>query len=140
MHLQSTDGEHDYKVWLEEKGKRVFLPENAIPRKALKLLDAEVKNHRRFIEDKWVRLMLDARWLDLRIALPNVTLVAYPHTPNKLVRKIDLRTWLTQEQLASLHPSKITLDREMAALRLWADRTEDQVPYDVRLSTLLWQN
>ena len=140
MHLQSTDGEHDYKVWLEEKGKRVFQPEGAIPRKVLKALTAEVKDHRRFIEDKWVRQMLDLEWLDLHIALPSITLIAYPHTPNKLIRKIDLASWLNQRQLLELRTDSISLDREMAALRLWADRSEEQVPYDVRQSSLLWHD
>jgi hypothetical protein len=138
MHLQSTDRLHDFKVWLEDKGKRVCLPEGAIPRKVMKPLLEEVKKHRRFIEDNWVRLMLDQGWLDLHVALPHVTLVTYPQTPNKFVRTIDLRTWLTKEQLASLRPEIISLNHELAALRLWSDRAEEQGPYDVRLSTLLW--
>jgi len=40
--------------------------------------------------------------------------------------------------LAPLKPSAVELNREMAALRLWADLPEEQQPYDVRLSTLLW--
>jgi hypothetical protein len=83
--------------------------------------------------------MLDQGWLNLHVALPKVTLVAYASTPGKFSREIDLRTWLTSEQLATLRPEIITLDHEMAALRLWADRSEEQVPYDVRLATLLWQ-
>jgi hypothetical protein len=139
MHLQSVDGEHHYKVWLEEKGKRVFQPDDSIPRKVLRSLQAEVTNQRQFVEDKWVRFMVDQGWLDLHVDLPEITLVAYPKLPGKFARKVDLRAWLTPQQLATLRPEIITLNREMAALRLWSDRTEDQVPYDARLSTLLWQ-
>ena len=45
----------------------------------------------------------------------------------------------TAEQLVTLKAEGVALDREMASLRLWADRPEDLVPYDLRLSTILWQ-
>ncbi len=138
MNLQSVDEQHKHKVWLETMGRRVFEPVGKIPAKVLKSLGAAVSADRTWIEDRWVRFMLDHRWLDLHVALPQVTLVAYPNTPNKFTRKIDLLSWLTPEQLQTLRPEAIPLDREMAALRLWADRSEDQVPYDVRLSKLLW--
>jgi len=141
MHLQTVDSEHRnlYKVWLEEAGRRVFIPQGKISRKVLDPLQTEVMNLRRHIEDRWVDLMLDQHWLQLHVALPEVTLLAYPNFPSKIIRKIDLRTWFTPEQLATLSPQIITLNREMASLRLWSDRLEEQEPYDVRLSSLLWQ-
>lgn len=138
MHLQSLGKEYEYRVWLEQSGKRVFQPEGKIPSKVLRSLSAKLTENRRPVEDLWVRFMLDKGWLALHVALPNVTLVAYPNTPNKFTRVIDLASWFAQEQLATLRPEIIRLNREMAALRLWADRTEEQVPYDARLSTLLW--
>src|SRR5262245_41133279 len=42
MHIQSTDGLHDYKVWLETRGQRGFEPEGKIPAKILKALQKEV--------------------------------------------------------------------------------------------------
>jgi len=139
MHLQSVDAQHRYKVWLEDKGKRILQSVGSIPRKVIKAFENAVADRRQFIEDLWVRFMLDQGWLELHVALPQLTLVAYPHVAGKFVRKIDLRDWLTPQQLATLTPDIITLHREMAALRLWADRSEEQVPYDVRLSSLLWQ-
>ncbi len=139
MHVQTLDRPVGYKVWLEEEGKRVFQPVGKIPRRVLNPLQEKMIEQRLFIEGKWVRFMLDQGWLDLHVALPHLTLVAYPHHPGKFARKIDLRTWFTSEQLATLSPEIIALDREMAALRLWSDRSEEQVPYDVRLATLLWQ-
>lgn len=138
MHLQLLGKGYVYKTWLEEKGKRVFVPDGKIPAKILKSLGKEVEVNRRPIEDLWVRFMLDNGWLGLHVALPQVTLVAYPNTPNKFVRKIDVAKWFTREQLATLGQENITLDREMAAIRFWSDRSEEQVPYDVRISSLLW--
>jgi hypothetical protein len=137
MHIQSVDENHDYKVWLEEGGKRTFEPVGKIPAKVLKILRETVNGKREFIEDNWVRLMLDKAWLALHIALPKLTLVAYPSTPNKFSRVIDLTTWFNSKLLATLSPEIIELNREMAALRLWTNRPEEQA-FDARLSPLLW--
>jgi hypothetical protein len=137
MHLQTLDQVPAYKVWLEDKGKRVFEPVDKVPAKVLKSLRDFVAVHRQAVEDKWVGLMLDKDWLALHIALPKLTLVAYPNTPNKFSRVIDLTTWLNPKQLATLTPEIIELNREMVALRLWTNRPEEQA-YDVRLSRLLW--
>lgn len=138
VHLQIVDEPPHHKVWLEARGKRVFEPVGNIPSKLLKPLHAYVQEHRQAIEGMWVRFMLDKRWLTLHVDRPKVTLVAYPNTPNTFRRVIDLTSWFDQEQLATLRRDLITLDREMAALRLWSHRPEEQVPYDARLSTLLW--
>lgn len=138
MHLQSIDRKHKYKVWLEHQGTRVFNPLGDIPAKVAKTLKTAVAEDRQRIEDNWVDLMLDNGWIELHLALPHLTLVAYPNTPSKLTRKINLIDWFSQDQVATLTPETITLDRELAALRLWADRKERRVPYDVRLSSILW--
>jgi len=137
MHLQSVERKYGYKVWLEDRGERVFEPVGKIPPKVLKALHEVVSDKRQFIEDNWVDLMLDKGWLALHIALPKLTLVAYPNTPNKFSRVIDLTTWLNSKLLATLTPDIIELNQEMAALRLWTNRPEEQA-YDARLSRLLW--
>ena len=137
MHLQSLGKGYEYKVWLEERGRRAFLPATKVPAKVLKALAAEVSEHRTPTEDMWVRFMLDNDWLALHKALPKLTLVAYPNMPTKFTRVIDLTTWFTPEQLDTLSPEVIALNREMAALRLWTNRPEEQT-YDARLSRLLW--
>lgn len=137
MHLQSVDEQHNYKVWLKEKGKKCFTPVGKIPAKVLKSRQQCLEEKRQLVADNWVRFMLDNGWLALHIALPKLTLVAYPNMPTKFVREIDLTSWLTPQQLATLTPNIIELNREMAALRLWTNRPEEQA-YDVRLSRLLW--
>jgi hypothetical protein len=137
MHLQSVDEQHDYKVWLEKDGERIFEPAGVIPPKVAKVLREYVGEHRLFVEDRWVRFMMDKGWIHLHIALPKLTLVAYPNMPAKFVREVDLTTWFDRRQLDSLRPEIIQLNREMAALRIWADRPEDDT-YDARLSRLLW--
>jgi hypothetical protein len=139
MHLQSVDETHDYKVWLEEKGNRVLKPVGKIPAKVLKALATEVTEHRLFVEDNWARFMLARNWLALHIALPKLTLVAYPNMPTKFTRVIDLTTWLNPKLLATLTPDIIELNRDMASLRLWTNRPEEQA-FDARLSRLLWGN
>jgi len=138
MQLQTLDETHRYKVWLESKGRRVLEPAGKMPGKVLTSLRKEVVEKRQWIEDRWVRLMLARGWLDLHVTLPQITLVAYPNTPNKFSRKINLLGWFSHKELEDLEPDAVELNPEMAALRLWADRLEEQEPYDARLSTLLW--
>jgi hypothetical protein len=135
--MQTVDEQHKYKVWLEERGRKCFEPAGKIPAKVLKALRESLEERRELVADNWVRFMLDNDWLALHIALPKLTLVAYPNTPNKFVREIDLTTWLNPKLLATLTPDIIELNREMAALRLFTNRPEEQA-YDVRLSRLLW--
>ena len=137
MHLRSVDRRHDYKVWLEKKGERAFEPVGPIPTKVIKPLRDYLTEHRVLVEDNWVRLMLDLHWLHLHIALPKLTLVAYPNTSGRFTTEIDLTKWLDDKQLQSLRPEIIDLNQEMAALRLWTNRPDHQT-YDVRLSRLLW--
>lgn len=139
MHLQSVDRKYRYKVWLENKGERTFEPVDKIPAKVLKALRAVVDENRMFVEDNWVNFMLDQGWLNLHIALPKLTLVAYPNMPTKFTRIIDLTTWLNPKALATLTPDVIELNRDMASLRLWTNRPEEQT-FDARLSRLLWGN
>ncbi|MBI3409627.1 MAG: hypothetical protein HY040_14905 [Planctomycetes bacterium] len=139
MHLQSVDEAHHYKVWLEENGFRIFEPVGKIPAKVLKALGSVVNENRLFIEDNWARFMLAKNWLALHIALPKLTLVAYPNMPTKFTRVIDLTTWLNPKALATVTPDIIELNRDMASLRLWTNRPEEQT-FDARLSRLLWGN
>jgi hypothetical protein len=139
MHLQSVERKYSHKVWLEDKGKRVIEPVGKIPAKVLKALTEIVSESRLFIEDNWVDFMLDQGWLTLRIALPKLTLVAYPNTPTKFTRVINLTTWLNPKALGTLTPDVIELNRGMASLRLWTNRPEEQT-FDARLSRLLWGN
>jgi hypothetical protein len=139
MHLQSVERKYRYKVWLENKGKRVFEPVGTIPAKVLKALKEVVASERQFIEDNWAAFMLDQGWLALHVALPKVTIVAYPNLPSKFTRVIDLTTWLNPKALATLTPDVIELNLDMASLRLWTNRPEEQA-FDARLSRLLWGN
>jgi len=139
MHLQTVDQKHDFKVWLERDGKRMFEPVGKIPAAVLKSLSQEVAEHRKFVETNWVRFMLKNDWLEMHISLPEVTLVAYPSFPHKFVRKLDLRTEIAPTYLATLKPEIIELNQEMGSLRLGTNLPEAQA-VDIRLSEILWQD
>ena len=139
MHLQTVDGKHKFKVWLEDNGSRIFEPVGKIPSAVLRSLAEEVSAHRTFVEDNWVRHMIHKGWLQMHIALPEVTIVAYPSYGHRFIRKVDLRTDITEQSLATLRPDIIALNEEMGSLRLWTDRPEERA-FDIRLSTILWQD
>ena len=140
MHLQSVEKKYAYKVWLENKGKRVFEPADKMPADVRKSLWHEFAKQRKFIEDRWVKLMLSNEWIHLHVALPVVTLVVYPNYPHKFTRVLDLAGKFSPKLLATLEPENIELNREMTSLRLWSDRAEQDEPYDWRLASIVWQD
>ncbi len=139
MHLQTVDRKHfnQFKVWLEKAGRRVFDPAGAIPAKVLKKLEAEVQKNRALVEGRWVNLMIEVGWLQLRTAGTKVTLTAYPANPNRFQRVIDLGDWFTDEALALIKPEDVILSKEMPALEIWPQRPKD-LQHHIRLSSILW--
>lgn len=140
MHLQSTDGKHDYKIWLEERGRRVFQPEGKIPARVLKSLQKEVVDHRQLIEGRWARFMIKQGWLDLHFAAPHVTLVVYPNTPNRFTRTLDLTAEFpgAVEEMSQLKPSDVTLSVEKGSVEIYP-HLPDPDRMDVRLSDIIWE-
>jgi len=141
MHLQVLVPKRpteQYKVWLETRGRRTFEPATPIKNNILKVLRTAVQQHRRYIEDRWASLMIRQGWLEAHLAIPRVTLVAYPNTPNTFTRTVDLAGHLTSEEIRALRSDDIRLSPEMASLQTWPARPEDQ-RQDIRLSTILWQ-
>jgi hypothetical protein len=141
MHLQSVDEKHrnDHKVWLETRGRRSFEPALKIPGNVLKPLRAAVARRRQRIEDDWVSFMIRQGWLEAHLAAPQVTLVAYPDTPNGFTRTVDLTEHLMEEEAMNLRDSDIRLSPEMASLQIWPGKLPNQ-RQDIRLSTILWQD
>lgn len=141
MHLQVVDEEHKvlgYKFWLEQNGKRIFEPEGTISAKILRSLQAVVSSKRRAIDDRWVSFMIRKNWLQCHFAGSQVTLVAYPGTPNSFTRTIDLRLHLTAENIAALRPKDIRLNDALASVEIWPHLPADERE-DIRISTNLWE-
>jgi hypothetical protein len=141
MHLQTVDDEHrnQYKVWLERKGTRVFEPVGSIPAKVLKKLQAKVGDLRRHIEGRWASFMIRHRWLQIKVTLPEVALLAYPGTPNKFTRKVNLQEWFRPETYARIKPDDVFLKEELGALSVFKDVPED-LRDDFDLARILWQD
>jgi hypothetical protein len=107
MHLQVTGPtkEHlrlNWKVWLENKGSRIFEPdEDDIPSKVLKSLrEALIKDSRAKIEIKWTDMMTGNHWLDTEVDKDsgNVYLIAYPNTHHQFRRLITNTSKVIPEQ------------------------------------------
>ncbi|MFN4259529.1 MAG: hypothetical protein ACK4RK_09535 [Gemmataceae bacterium] len=140
MHLQTVDEQHRnaYKVWLETRGHRTIEPATTIPSKVFKALKASITSNRQTIEDRWISFMIRQGWLQAHLAAPQVTLVAYPSTPNSFTRNVDLTQHLTEEEILKLTDADVRLSPERASLQIWPRKPEDQ-RQDVRLSTVLWE-
>jgi len=139
MHLQTVDQKHDYKIWLEENGRRIFEPVGKIPSTVLKKIAEEVAAHRKFVETNWVRFMIKQNWLQLHVSLPEFVLIAYPNYPHKFTRKLDLTNEINPDFLKSLRPEAFELNREMGSVRLDKNVPEAGA-FDIRISSLLWQD
>jgi hypothetical protein len=142
MHLQvvnSRASEEKYKIWLEERGHRIIKPAGAIPSRILKAISAAITEHRQFVEDRWVKFMILNGWLEAHLAAPQVTLVAYPRTPNAFNRLVDLTGDLTEKEAMKLTEQDVGLSIEMASLQIWPWKPSDEWQ-DLRLSSLLWES
>lgn len=127
-----------YKVWLERDGRRVIEPESGIPAKLWKALRAEIVKRRETIEDHWVALMMERGWLDLHVAGPLITLVAYPRLLHYFVRTIDLHDHFEdQETLSKITPSEVVFNKELAMLEVFPKRVEGRRRH-IPLVPLLW--
>lgn len=138
MHVQTVDDEHRegkeaYKVWLEENGRRVFVPDGPIPAKVLKPLKVEVQRRRLAVEAQWASFMVKQGWLQLALDPSGkvATLTAYGHYPGKFTRTVDLVDHFPIIAGAPLSPSDIKLVTNPSAIELWG---EDHIS----LAELLW--
>lgn len=140
MHLQVVSRKHldlEYKVWLEKHGRRCFEPAGNIPARLLKKLEADVATKRKSIEAEWVHFMIELGWLRHTVRGPIVTLVAYPNTPNRFARTIDLREYLAPEFAARIQPEDVGLNSEFAVVALWPSRHEASQPW-IQIAPILW--
>jgi hypothetical protein len=139
MHLQTVDAKHfnQYKVWLEHKGKRVIEPVGDMPAKVQKAIEAETFRMRAHIDGRWVMFMMRNNWIELHVALPEVAITAYPHSPNKFTRKVNLQEWFSDTEYARIKPGDVFLNDEMASLAVFKDRPED-LRHDFNLARILW--
>jgi hypothetical protein len=139
MHLQTTYPEKmgDYKVWLEQRGKRVIIPDSPIPARIIKGLAKALnepggRRNRAVVESAWVRFMIDNEWVKVEIDNKKLTVTAYPQH-----RPIVRRTELTEgEYRASLGGWKV--DRDVQAIVLGLDLPEIQ-QVQIRLANLIWK-
>jgi hypothetical protein len=140
MHIQSVDDEHSgaYKVWLEERGHRVFQPEAALPRKVSDALAAEVANQRRRIEASWASFMVRKGWLELSSSPGTLTLTIYPRTAQARTVAVDLRAELPGAW-ERLNEANVALSNTMAAIVLGTDRPEDEQDH-IPLPGLIWSD
>jgi hypothetical protein len=153
MHLQPVDAKHitaGYRVWLEDRGKRVVQAEGDIPAKVLRRLESDLSKHRGSIEDDWTRLMLQKDWIILSLTGSIVTIVAYPHVPGSgFARTLDLADHLpalyrSESQLVEREKRPVTaqevgLSKELCAIEIYPQLAEGR-RHHIYLPPILWQD
>jgi hypothetical protein len=141
MHLQTVDRAHlhlHYKIWLENKGHRVFEPEPGIPAKVLKVVQKVVADERERVEAEWAAFMIRNTWLKVRYANGIITLYAYPRSPNHFERTLELRELIPNEEIAQKVTEKqVGLNEEFACLEIFPERREGARDHEP-LGRVLW--
>lgn len=142
MHLQVVDKVHGflhYKVWLEDKTRRVIQPAAPIPPKVFKVLQNEIDKQRERIETYWIIFMIKNGWLQVRLKSGLITIFAYPHTLNHFERTLPLAEVIPNEEVArKVTPQDVTLNVEYGFLEIFPKK-EIAARDHVRLDTILWQ-
>jgi hypothetical protein len=140
MHVQTVDRKHrnEYKLWPEERGKPVIQPAGPVPAKVLKKVQSEVDKKRASIEAEWVHWMIELGWLILKVDGTLVTLTAYPNTPNRFDRVINLEDYVGTLVAAKIRPDDVRLNSEFAVIEIWPQKPETRRPF-IELGPVLWQ-
>lgn len=150
MHLQTVDQKsiNEYKVWLEQDGRRVFKSDGAIPAKILKSIEAEVSSKRAHLEARWTNFMIEKGWLRLHVQGSVITVTAYPDVPgSRFTRTVDLADYLQgiyspDSQVwprEPVKPEEVVLSRELPAIEIWPQKDES-LRHHILLPPILWQD
>lgn len=143
MHLQTVDKQHrrvHYKVWLENKGRRVFEPEPGVPAKVLQVLQEAVNEERGRIDCEWISYMMLNRWLDARLVGADVEIHAYAKSSHHFVRTLKLKRLIPNEEIArSVKAKDLVLDPEYAWLEIFPHKREG-LKVHVPLEPILWRD
>jgi hypothetical protein len=141
MHVQTVDKLHrglHYKVWLENRGRRVIEPEPGIPSKVLKSLQAVIIKERVRLDTEWAAFMIANGWLKVKMVGPTITLYAYPNTPNHFERTIELSELVRNPEIAGkVTPQQVALNEEFAFLEIYPERDEAKRIHEP-LEKILW--
>jgi hypothetical protein len=82
--------------------------------------------------------MIKNRWLQIHVSLPQVAITAYPGTPNKFTRKVDLQRWFSAETYAKIKTEDVFLNEELGTLSVFRQVPED-LRHDFDLAPILWE-
>lgn len=127
MHVQTVDKTHlnRYKVWLEERGHRVFLAEKTLPPDVERQLRDEIKARRSEIDAAWISHMINKGWITLSVVSGVITLRVYPGTKHEFTRQIDLHQHVPRHA-ANIGPADVELSQDPVAVVVWPRKPSDQ--------------
>ncbi len=120
MHVQTVDKAHlnRYKVWLEERGRRVFQVDKSIPSDVENRLRDEVEAHRSELDAAWISHMINKGWITFIVANRRITLRVYPGTAHEFTRQIDLDEHVPRHA-ATMTGTDVELSQDPVAVVIW---------------------
>lgn len=140
MHVQTVDRAHlnRYKVWLEERGRRVFQIEKQLPPDVESKLRAEVDANRPALDAAWISHMINKRWISVTVANGVVMLRVYPGTAHEFTRQIDLHQHVPRHA-NSIEPTDIELSQDPVAVVIWPRKPAEQQEH-IDLTDIVFQD
>ena len=132
-----------YRVWLEERGRRVFEPAWKIPRAALARLRTFLNGsgwdevERTWAQHMWMRGQVKAKLL----ANGTLKVTAYPGTDGEYVRRIPLRSCLPEIARSCWHQGTCEFDADgtVVAISLPGARPSGPLRVLVPLTAILYE-
>ena len=92
LHVRCFNMDGTPKVYLEDRGHRVWEPEPGFPADLERAVRADLELQRHQIETAWTKEMITTwAWLSLTQDGSRVTLIAYRGMPGMFIRTIDLQ-------------------------------------------------
>jgi len=137
MHLQVVAPKNvHHKVWLENKGKRVFEPEGKVSASVLNPLRSYLKDHLFEVESEWANLLWETQWFKLKFVGNGVHAIVYPGTHQEFRRVVNLAVEFPngyQDMLAG----SVTFNLKTSAIEVWPKR-DGALCRDWTASGFLW--
>jgi hypothetical protein len=119
MHLQPFhikdryDSKRNIKVWLEDRGKRIFEIAEGKPSKSdIQRLYTRIQKDRERIEDWWAGSSYLQGMIEMCLQkkpAPVLLLTVYPKTENEFVRKVPLEGFVPSRYLSKVRKSDIKI-------------------------------
>jgi hypothetical protein len=130
LHIQVLDKKQPkYKIWLEERGQRCFLPDDhvRVPTGVVRAVKAQLTLDKQDeIEATWIEYAEQLGRVKMALRGTVVVMDVYPGKPEHFCRRMDLAEVLPNADFSQIRPDSIKYDRKTSAIAYDANAPENK--------------